>query len=638
MIANLLPLLTVPETRAETANALAQALRGTPLDGVSPGAQEQAALDALIAAGASGFGDRIPGALVAIARSIGRLPFARPEQAVAAEAFLRRVLETPFPLTNDEPHAGAARGLESLARRQRKTHTLDEDTVTRLRGMARRLDPRRAEHQRNALAALIASQGVDELTLQTVLGAADQEVRRLAVLALAGSGSGAAFPEEMRLQRIRDLLGDSAQMVRIEAVRAWVRRGAPEHGCAPLLERLTDPSVHVVLAVLDALGDACPQDEGVTARLITEARADIVPGHWQRPAHALVSLAKRAPERAAQRLPSFAAHVTWQVRMYATRAAALLEDAEVLRRLAEDPVDSVAEAALFPLRKLAGSSSDDVFVAALGRQNRRAGMHEIRPFQVVRAAAIALENAAPSGALVEALAAALERITEEDCETSRDIRLALIVRLAELGTRDQASRLTPLLKDPDPVIAGAAARAIGTWTGSPVATDVRPRRARSFSLPDLTDSASVLVEMESGKTFEIRFNQLALAAKAQFLFLVRKGYYDNLTFHRIVPNFVIQGGSPNSHEYCGYCPFARDELSLAMNRRGSIGISTRGRDTGDAQIFINLVDNPRLDHEYTIFAYVCQDSAKDGMDVVDGIQEGDRMSRLRVIRPGRTCR
>jgi peptidyl-prolyl cis-trans isomerase B (cyclophilin B) len=57
-----------------------------------------------------------------------------------------------------------------------------------------------------------------------------------------------------------------------------------------------------------------------------------------------------------------------------------------------------------------------------------------------------------------------------------------------------------------------------------------------------------------------------------------------------------------------------------------VGISTRGRDTGDAQIFIDLVDNPRLDHEYTVFAYVVA-----GMDVVDRIREGDIIDRIEVL-------
>ena len=81
-----------------------------------------------------------------------------------------------------------------------------------------------------------------------------------------------------------------------------------------------------------------------------------------------------------------------------------------------------------------------------------------------------------------------------------------------------------------------------------------------------------------------------------------EGYYDGLTFHRVAPNFVIQGGSPGANEYSGDAFYMRDELGL--HRRGTVGISTRGRDTGDAQIFVNLVDSPRLDHVYTVFGIV----------------------------------
>jgi cyclophilin family peptidyl-prolyl cis-trans isomerase len=70
----------------------------------------------------------------------------------------------------------------------------------------------------------------------------------------------------------------------------------------------------------------------------------------------------------------------------------------------------------------------------------------------------------------------------------------------------------------------------------------------------------------------------------------------------------------------------RDELGLRSHRRGTLGISTRGRDTGDAQIFVNLVDNPRLDHRYTVFAKVVS-----GIDVVEAIVEGDAIARI-VIR------
>ena len=67
---------------------------------------------------------------------------------------------------------------------------------------------------------------------------------------------------------------------------------------------------------------------------------------------------------------------------------------------------------------------------------------------------------------------------------------------------------------------------------------------------------------------------------------------------------------------------SRDEVGLE-NRRGTVGLSTRGRDTGDGQLYFNTVDNTRLDHDYTILAEVMS-----GMDVVDRIQEGAVIRRV----------
>ena len=87
---------------------------------------------------------------------------------------------------------------------------------------------------------------------------------------------------------------------------------------------------------------------------------------------------------------------------------------------------------------------------------------------------------------------------------------------------------------------------------------------------------------------------------------------------------MIQGGSPGANEYAGEPFYMRDEVGLHL--RGTVGISTRGRDTGDAQIFINIVDSPRLDHAYTVFGSVI-----DGMNVVDSVLEGDVIQRVELV-------
>jgi cyclophilin family peptidyl-prolyl cis-trans isomerase len=112
---------------------------------------------------------------------------------------------------------------------------------------------------------------------------------------------------------------------------------------------------------------------------------------------------------------------------------------------------------------------------------------------------------------------------------------------------------------------------------------------------------------------------------ARFAALVKAGYYNGLTFHRIVPNFVVQGGSPGANEYVGNARFMRDEVSPSPHIRGAVGISTRGRDTGDGQIFIDLVDLPRLDRDYTVFGYV-----RSGMEFVDRMLEGTVIKSITV--------
>ena len=633
VIPDLLPLLASEATRSSAATAIALGLRGAPLAGVPAASQEQAAQAALFTAGEMDLGAAGPRSLMALARAVGRLQYQDVASFKAAETFLRRVLEKPFPLIEDEPHVGAARGLESLARLNRKIATLDDTTIERLRVVARTLNPRRTDQQRNALAALIAATSVDADTLEIVLVRQDPEVRRLAMLSLAGSGS--AIADADRVTYIRRGLSDRSYMVRLEAIRAWTRRGMKEHGCQPLLDALSDQSLHVVLASLDALGDACRDDDLITTRLASEARTPRPLGPWQREMHAFVSLAKRDRERATMSMLGLAMHQTWQVRMYAARAAAVVEDAAILTRLASDSDDNVAEAALPTLRRLSGADSDRLFVDVLNRRTRTVAGKEVRPYEVIRTAAVTLENATPTPALVTALTGALVRITAERCETSRDARLALIERIGQLGSPSESDELTPLLKDFDPKVASTVAALIATWTGRPATADASLLDRSASTIPsdqEFSNPPRVSFEMDNGRRFEVAFDgEEAPLARTRFLALVNRGYYNNLTFHRVVPNFVIQGGSPGANEYCGDCAFMRDEPG-GMHVRGTLGISTRGPDTGDAQIFINLVDNPRLDFDYTVFARVCS-----GMDVVDQIAEGDRIARAEVRSGGRTC-
>jgi cyclophilin family peptidyl-prolyl cis-trans isomerase len=309
------------------------------------------------------------------------------------------------------------------------------------------------------------------------------------------------------------------------------------------------------------------------------------------------------------------------VRAYAARAAALMHGSAVLRGLAADSNHNVREAAIVGLSAVAKHGGDSIYLANLSSPG----------YQVVRSAAIALAGSSHPGA-VPALLDALDRLTRERRENSRDPRAAILLRLTELGRTTDAPRLAPYAGDFDAMIAGQAAATLTKWTGTAVRPNPAPLATRAEPLGRTFAARGIRLKVtmaapRGGGTWVVRlYPDEAPATVARVLRLVRARYYDGLTFHRVEPNFVIQGGSPDATEYYGDAAFMRDELGTRSHRRGTLGISTRGRDTGDAQWFVNLVDNIRLDHDYTVFGEIVS-----GMKVVDGILEGDAIARVEVL-------
>ena len=111
------------------------------------------------------------------------------------------------------------------------------------------------------------------------------------------------------------------------------------------------------------------------------------------------------------------------------------------------------------------------------------------------------------------------------------------------------------------------------------------------------------------------------------LTLAEQGYYDGLTFHRIVPGFVIQGGDPRGDGFGGPGYDLRDEINRLCYERGTVGMALSGPDTGGSQFFIALAPQPHLDGGYTVFGQVVQ-----GDEVLDQIQADDRIERVVEVR------
>ncbi len=111
--------------------------------------------------------------------------------------------------------------------------------------------------------------------------------------------------------------------------------------------------------------------------------------------------------------------------------------------------------------------------------------------------------------------------------------------------------------------------------------------------------------------------------------LVTAGYYNGKAFHRMVPNFVVQGGCPRGDGYGGMPWTLRTEIGRKPFTAGSVGLASAGRDTESCQFFITHSATPHLDGRYTRFGEVLS-----GMDVVWQLQVGDVMERVERIAPG----
>jgi cyclophilin family peptidyl-prolyl cis-trans isomerase len=132
-----------------------------------------------------------------------------------------------------------------------------------------------------------------------------------------------------------------------------------------------------------------------------------------------------------------------------------------------------------------------------------------------------------------------------------------------------------------------------------------------------TDRGQIVMELDP---------RLAPATVNHFVVQARRGFYDGLTFHRVVPGFVIQGGDPEGTGRGGPGYQFADEPVQGDYRLGAVAMANAGPDTNGSQFFICIDDcRQKLEPKYNLFGYVTG-----GVDVAQSIQVGDRMSSVAV--------
>lgn len=250
---------------------------------------------------------------------------------------------------------------------------------------------------------------------------------------------------------------------------------------------------------------------------------------------------------------------------------------------------------------------------------------------IIRANAIdryATSKNIPDVQKIPVLKAAEERARKDELN---DARLNALRALGGIDYPEREAELRALLRDDDPVVRRMAADLVEEKLKKN-----RPQYAPlnlSRSPSDYVDIVNwsrqphtATIHMTRGAIELVLLPQDAPITAWNFAELAKKKYFDNTTFMRVVPNFVVQGGDPRNDQNGGPGYSIRDEINLQKYTRGALGMALSGPDTGGSQFFITHSPQPHLDGGYTIFGRVY-----DGMGgVVDQAERGDRVETITI--------
>jgi cyclophilin family peptidyl-prolyl cis-trans isomerase/HEAT repeat protein len=433
--------------------------------------------------------------------------------------------------------------------------------------------------------------------------------------AFAARGLGALHDRSsvpLLLALLQSARGDVA--LTVSAIRALAQIGATE-AAGPILSVLaadgTDPNVR--LEAVNALAALKSANALPTIQ-------DLITDDWPSMRAAAVRAAAAIdPQDFPTLLSGMEPDRHWAVRAAVADAlASFPADVVVdrLRSMTEDADKRVVAAAIATLAKLRAPGIDELLLTSL-----KAGDPGLR-----MAAAEAIGRLKIDGGV-----AALREAYRASA-TDLDSRRTILTALAQYGAADATETLKTALADPDWSVRVDAASLMRRF--DPAATaepSIRPAPGEPimrYDAPDLLHppySPHVFIETAKG-TIEIELAVLDAPQTSQnFLALARKGYFNGLQIHRVVPNFVIQDGDPRGDGSGGPGYTIRDELNDKPYLRGTVGMALSGPDTGGSQFFIAHSPQPHLDAKYTVFGHVVN-----GMDVVDRIQQLDVIQRVRV--------
>jgi len=542
-------------------------------------------IDALLQFAGDADGDVAGEAVEALSKLAAKVPLARYAAFASAqtpEGIRARAIRFLFRFKSDEASAIAADALASPSPRIREEATYD---------LARRaFAPARPR-------------------LELLVNDPNPQTRANVMTALGRIGS----VESLTL--LIEALRDPHTWVRTNALvaisrlaakdRKVIERPEMDRDAMRVLELLDDPDPGTRASSIDVLGYYAVRSEPARRRLLEIAANG---SRWDRE-QAAGAIAKNLGDE--KLLP---ADLSGWAKVRVLEAATAISDA-VRERYAHDHDPLVRTQAVATI-------ADDRVDANLPLI--RAGLDDADV--IVRGYAIGRYSKSHDANKLATLQAAEQRARSDK---QNDARLAAIGSIAEIDYPERENVLRALLTDRDPVVRRSAADAIEQLLKKP--------RPQYTPLPvTRTDYAEIVEWSRHPHTATIHMTrgniQIALLTSDapvttwNFAQLARTKYFDNSSFMRVVPNFVIQGGDPRNDMEGSPGYTIRDEINLQKYTRAAVGMALSGPDTGGSQFFITHSPQPHLDGGYTIFGRVTA-----GMTaVVDQTERGDKVETIAI--------
>jgi cyclophilin family peptidyl-prolyl cis-trans isomerase/HEAT repeat protein len=405
--------------------------------------------------------------------------------------------------------------------------------------------------------------------------------------------------------------------VRIEAARALADLNATAAVNALVkvaTSAATEPNLRLETVV--ALGQ-------MRATSATEIFIELLTDAWPTMrAAAMTALARTDPDGFLLAVSGLDPDRHWSVRAALATALGTLPERRGEARLTEllkDDDQRVIPAVLTALVAANVAGVENTLIARLGaddmvvRQSAAAGLARLKAVAAAPQLVEAYERAEKDPAYV-ARAAILASLVELDRERARPI----LERA--LSDRDWAIRVraATLLRTLDPEVDVAARIRPAPAVAPPELNELDPMINPSVTPVAYIDTTKGLIQIELAVLDAPR-------TVVNFISMARRNFLGGTSWHRVVPNFVVQDGDPRGDGEGGPGYTIRDEINQLPYLRGTVGMALDWEDTGGSQFFITHSPQPHLDARYTVFGRVVE-----GMDVVDRLQQWDQIRSVRI--------